>query len=350
MSGGRRGLGPIALALVIGVAGGYVANQIDLPLAWMIGAMLFVTVAALARLPVALPPRLRAVMIALLGVMLGSAFTPDLLGRAGDWWITLSALLVYSAVVGGACFVLFRRWAGYDRPTAYFAAMPGGLLEMTLLAQENGGDDRVVALVHTARVMLIVLTIPFWFRMVEGYDAARRTAEDLSLVDAPLAEMAILALIGYAGAVGARIVRLPATYLIGPMVASAIAHLLGWTTFRPPAELVTLAQVVVGAAIGCRFAGIAVMQVLRTLGHAAGATAIMLAGTIVASALLHQAVDAPTPALVLAFAPGGLAEMSLVALALATDAAFVSTHHVVRIAYVVVVAPFVYRMLRKLQR
>jgi len=35
--------------------------------------------------------------------------------------------------------------------------------------------------------------------------------------------------------------------------------------------------------------------------------------------------------------------MSLVALALATDAAFVSTHHVVRIIFVVIVAPIIFR-------
>ena len=47
----------------------------------------------------------------------------------------------------------------------------------------------------------------------------------------------------------------------------------------------------------------------------------------------------PIAALVLAFAPGGLAEMSLIALALGVDPAFVSSHHVVRIFLVVVLAP-----------
>ena len=47
----------------------------------------------------------------------------------------------------------------------------------------------------------------------------------------------------------------------------------------------------------------------------------------------------------LAFAPGGLAEMSLIALALGIDAAYVSSHHVVRIFMIIVAAPLVFRLL-----
>jgi hypothetical protein len=47
--------------------------------------------------------------------------------------------------------------------------------------------------------------------------------------------------------------------------------------------------------------------------------------------------------IVLAFAPGGLAEMSLIALALGIETAFVATHHVARIAMIVIAAPLVFR-------
>lgn len=339
-----RAFGRIAFALAIGAVGGYVGHLLDLPLAWMIGAMVFVTIASLSGAPVSFSPRLRAFMIAVLGVMLGSAFTPELLDSVGQWGLTLSALFVYAAAVGAASFIYFRTYLRYDRSTAYFAAMPGGLAEMTTFAQDTGGDDRIVALVHTVRVMLIVLTIPIWFRMLEGYDAARRTADDMGIMDVPLDEMALLAAIGYAGALAAKLLKIPGTYIIGPMLASALAHLFGWTTFRPPMELIVIAQIVTGTAIGCRFVGIAFPTIARTVVHAAGATAIMVVGTIVAALCLHAFVDVPTAALVLAFAPGGLAEMSLVALALATDAAFVSTHHVLRIFFVVVVSPLCYRL------
>ena len=53
----------------------------------------------------------------------------------------------------------------------------------------------------------------------------------------------------------------------------------------------------------------------------------------------------PVAALTLAFAPGGLAEMTLIALALGVDPAFVSTHHVVRIFLVVILAPIAFKII-----
>ncbi|MFO0997624.1 MAG: AbrB family transcriptional regulator [Alphaproteobacteria bacterium] len=341
---------PIARALAIGAIGGAIFRAFNMPLAWMIGAAVATTGATIAGARLAMPPRLRALMVAVLGVMLGSAFTPDLLSRASEWVVTLSALLAYAAVVGVLSYLFFRRVGQYDPITAFFSAAPGGLAEMTVTGAALGGDDRVISLVHTARVLLIVLTVPFWFRSLDAYDAARRTAADLSVTDIPPIELLVLAAIGAAGALAARIFRIPASYLIGPMIVSAAAHLLRISTFRPPQELVAVAQVVVGSAIGCRFTGVDVRKVLRTLLHAAGITAIMLTGTVVFALALHRVTGIDVPPLVLAFAPGGLAEMSLVALALATDAAFVSTHHVVRIVFVVIVAPIVFRLVNAGQR
>jgi uncharacterized membrane protein AbrB (regulator of aidB expression) len=48
----------------------------------------------------------------------------------------------------------------------------------------------------------------------------------------------------------------------------------------------------------------------------------------------------------LAYAPGGLSEMSLVALATGAEVAFVALHHVVRIVMVILAAPLAFRLLR----
>lgn len=75
----RQKLLPTLLDLAIGSAGGVVAHGLNLPLAWMIGAMVATTAAAVLGLPLAFSRRLRTGMITILGVMLGSAFVPALL-------------------------------------------------------------------------------------------------------------------------------------------------------------------------------------------------------------------------------------------------------------------------------
>jgi membrane AbrB-like protein len=336
-------LAPLLLALAIGSLGGAVANWFGLPLAWMIGAMAATTAAAVAGAPIAMPRGLRSVMVALLGVMLSSGFAPDILERMADWAVSLATLFAYVAVAGAASMLYFQRFAGYDRPTAFFSAMPGGLSEMILVGSELGGDGRIISLVHAARILLVVFSLPFAFQLLLGYEPAARPAVGPALDAVSPADVAVLSACGIAGFFGARALRLPAAAVVGPMALSAALHLAGWTEAKPPAELVAVAQVVVGASIGCRFAGVALALIGRTVVLAAGSTVILVAVTLVFALALNGTTGLPIPALMLAFAPGGLAEMSLIALALSLDAAFVATHHVVRIFLIVVLAPVLFR-------
>lgn len=337
----------LVLALVIGTAGGALLAHYQLPLAWMIGAMLFTSVAALSRLPVAVPAPLRAGMIMILGIMLGGAFRPEILGQLGQWSLSLAGLIVYilvSIVVG---LVFLRRVAGYDPVTAFFTATPGGFNEMVLIGGAMGGNDRVIALSHSARVMLVVFTIPFWFRFAVGIEPGERGPLGPSLGDIPLPDMALLAAC-VVGVPIARRLRLPAPALVGPMILSAVIHLAGLTASSPPGVLIAAAQVVVGSAIGCRFAG----TPLRVLGHAVviafGLTALLLGVTTAFAFAVHHLTGIGLIDLVLAYAPGGLAEMSLVALALGADAAFVATHHVARVILIILFAPLIFTLGKRL--
>jgi membrane AbrB-like protein len=338
-----RRLSKLLLALAIGTAGGTAATWLGLPLPWMIGALAATTAAAMAGAPIALPAGLRSVMIALLGVMLGSGFSPAILEHLADWAASLSALVAYTAVAGGASMLYFQRVAGYDRPTAFFSAMPGGLSQMTLVGGALGGDARVISLVHSSRLLLVVLSLPFAFQFLAGYEPAARAPAGPGLGDIPAADLTVLAACGLAGFLGARALRLPAAAVVGPMVLSAAVHLAGWTAAKPPVELVAAAQVVVGSAVGCRFAGVALGLIGRTVVLAGGSTFILVAVAVGFALALHGATGLPVPTLVLAYAPGGLAEMSLIALALSLDAAFVATHHLLRVFLIVVLAPILFR-------
>ena len=335
------------LALAIGIAGGWLAFQLRLPLAWMIGAMLATTAAAALGAPVAMPIAFRHAMVAVLGVMLGSGFSPEMLAQLSDWAVSLASLALYGVAAGGAGLVYFRRVWGYDPVTAYFAAMPGGLSEMTLVGADMGGDARVISLTHATRVLLVVLALPFAFQMLIGYDPASRPAAGLPLAEVAPSDLAILAACGVLGYLLARALRLPAAAVVGPLILSAAVHLLGWTAAKPPFELVAAAQVVVGTAIGCRFAGVGIRLLSRTAVAAAGGTVVLFAATVAFALGLTQMTGLPAVALMLAFAPGGLAEMSLIAIAIGADAAFVATHHVVRIFLVVVLAPMAFRLMKR---
>jgi len=337
----------VALTLLLGAAGGAVCWYWNTPLPWMIGAMTVTTIAALARLPVRSFQTFRTVMVGLLGVLLGSSFSADLLGQIALWPVTLAGLLVYSAMTQGAGILYFRRVAGADMPTSFFAAAPGGLNEMMIMGGQMGGDERAIVLTHAIRILLVVFVIPIWFRIFSDYNQVARAANDVALLSVPFLEMLKLAACGVVGAVVGMRLRLPAATMLGPMFASAIAHMTGLTSARPPVELVCAAQVVMGVAVGCRFAGTRLNEVWRIMLHGAAFAVILMAIAVGSAAVLHAATGLSTTALVLAYAPGGVTEMSLVALALSVDVAFVATHHAVRLFIVLIAAPIAFRLMRK---
>ncbi|MGQ0664532.1 MAG: AbrB family transcriptional regulator [Pseudomonadota bacterium] len=335
---------PILFALAIGTIGGAIAREGRLPLAWMIGAMAAVTAAAVGGLEVRLPHGLRNVMVSVLAVMLGGSFTPEVVARMSQWTLSLGALAVWMALAAATSLVYFRKVAGYDPTTAFFSSTPGGMSEMTIIGGQMGGDERIISLTHASRILLVVSTIPVWYR----FDPAFATAAPrppIALSDVAPADWLVLAACALAGTLMARRLRLPAAFMVGPMVLSALAHLGGMTGSQPPDLAVTAAQVVVGTAIGCRFIGVAVARIAVAVRHAVATALLMLALTLAFGLGLAAWTGLPLPALILAFAPGGLAEMSLVALALSVDAAFVATHHVLRIAVVTTFAPVAFRLM-----
>lgn len=337
--------GRIAVALTLGLAGGALFAWLRLPLPWMLGSMFVVTLGALSGAPVGLPAGLRGAMVTVIGVMLGSAFTPELMRRAGAWALTLSALVLYIAI-GIACALWYlRRYSRYDPITAFFSAAPGGLNEMVVVGRAMGGDDRVISLTHAARVFMVVMILPFWFRFFEGYVPPPVVQQAHGIMSVPPFDLLILAACGLVGAIVARRLRLPAAMMMGPMILSATVHLAGVTDHTPPWELVAIGQIAMGTAVGCRFAGVRPSSLLDTLRAATGTTVILVGITVIFAMVLHRLTGISMQGIVLAFTPGGLAEMSLVALALGIDTAFVSTHHVARIAIIVVMAPLFYRLI-----
>ncbi len=338
-----------AFTLALGLASGLLFQSLGTPLPWMMGPMIACTIAALLKLPIAAPPVIRPPMTMVLGVMLGSAFSPELVARIPQWWPATLGLLGFMLACGLSAVWYFRAVGGYDRTTSYFAGMPGGLVEMVTVGEERGGDARVIALVHTVRILLIVMTVPFavqWF----GGVSLNRTAGAASVFSTPFITEVWLLGCGLAGALIGHLLRLPAQNLLGPMLVSAVVHVLGWSDFKPPFEIVNAAQLVLGMVIGCRFAGTAASVVMRIIGLSLGSTAILLFWTAAAAAIVSSLTGMSPLTLVLAYSPGGLAEMSLIALALHAEVAFVAAHHIIRIFVVMVAAAPLYALVGSFAR
>lgn len=332
------------LAILIGFLGGALFAYARLPLPWMLGAMSACTIAALLRAPVAAPPVIRPPMSSVIGVMLGSGFSPSILANSGGWLPTLAGLVLFMTACGITVVGYFRKVGGYDWTTSFFSGMPGGLVEMVTYGEERGGDARVIALVHSSRILMVVLTLPFAIQWIEGV-SINRAAGSVSIVDTPLATWGWLIGCAVVGVWFGRLVRLPASVLLGPMLVSASVHLSGLSDFRPPFEVINVAQLVLGVVIGCRFAGTASATVMRILALSVGSTIILIGWMTAFAYAVSRISTYDMDSLVLAYSPGGLAEMSLIAVSLHAEVAFVAAHHVARVFLVMISAPLIFKVI-----
>ena len=113
-------------SLVFGAIGGVIFHWLTMPLAWMIGAMTFTTGAALSGAPVRGSRRIRTIFIPVLGIMLGSSFTPETLGQVSSWVPSVVTMLLFVVIVVAAVGVFLHKAMGFGPVSAYFSATPGG--------------------------------------------------------------------------------------------------------------------------------------------------------------------------------------------------------------------------------
>lgn len=336
-----------AFALALGTAGGAVFAWAGAPLAWLMGAMITTTLATLGGARPEIPGPLRTVMVAVLGIMLGSTFSPELADQLASWGAGIGVMAGVIAILMVVGIAYLRGVAGYDPVTAYYSAAPGGITSMSLIGESLGADLRIVSLGHATRILVVVSTIPLWYRLAEHVEVPVVPNMGMALSALTLEEAGVLIALGVVGVPIAKLLRIPTPGLIGPMILSAITHLLGWVEIGPPNELVAAAQVVVGAAIGCRFVGLSFREVRTIMAHAAAVALLYVAVAAIAGWLSAPFVGVSQTAMVLALSPGGLAEMSLIALAIGIETAFVSSMHILRIMGIVLLAPVAYRVMAR---
>lgn len=335
----------MAKAFLIGGIGGAIFDHYSMPLAWLLGAMVTTTAAATAGVRIAVPKWMNSVSFAILGVLMGAGFTPQVFGNIVSWWATLALMLCYVVVVGAVIALFFQRVLGYDRPTAYFAAMPGGIAEMTAFAIAFGADIRTVTLIHGTRILLVTLAVPIGLRFIAGYEPQGVRMLGGGLFTIAGADALILAACAVLGYFAARALRVPAPFMIGALVLSGAAHVGGLTDGRPPGALIAAAQLAIGAAVGAQFVGADARVIGRTIMVGLATVSFMLAMAVGLAVAISRHTEHALEALILAYAPAGITEMSVVALALGLDVVFVAGHHLIRIIFLILCAPACLRLM-----
>ncbi|KAF0676850.1 AbrB family transcriptional regulator [Profundibacterium mesophilum] len=329
----------IALTAVVAGIGTLAFHATGLPLPFLFGPMCACLLSALIGLPLQGFGQVSVAGRTILGVAVGASITPAVLARLPEMAVSIALVPIFIAVIGAVGVPFFRRVWGFDGATAYYAAMPGGLQDMVIFGIEAGGDARALSLIHATRVLFIVTLAPVLLTQLYGSSLSNPIGAPVAAL--PLVELALMAAAAWIGWKGGERIGLFGASILGPMIVTAALALSGLVHSRPPAEAILVAQFLIGCGIGVHFVGVTMRELGRDVAAGAAYVVVLAALAAMVSSLvtwldLAEGVDA-----FLAFAPGGQAEMTVLAIVAGADLGYVIAHHLTRIVLVITGAPVI---------
>lgn len=333
------------LIFLAGFVGGTGALFIGAPMPYMLGGIFGAACFVLwyERGGRTLPPVtrwVRQVFMSIIGAMIGSRFSPEILTLLPQFWISGVVLLPFILITHAGSYAIMRGLGGYKRLDAYFASLPGGIVDSIALAEKAGADVRIVTAQHFTRIILVVTSVPLLFLFVKGEVVGSLAGESLATASYEVWDVAMILGIAAVGLAIGLLIRLPVAHMMGPLILAFVLTVSGTVSIEVPPWMGHLAQFMVGTALGSQFTGMSRKLLVRGLGFGLIVGVYMLAVGSSIAYLLTDYVPADFSVMFVSFAAGGLAEMSLIALSLNFNPVVVALHHLVRIVLTIWVGSY----------
>ena len=325
---------------LLALLGGALLTWLGLPAGWLAGAMLFVAIASLAGLESEVPDKIRWIFFLYLGIFAGSGASPATLEQIALWPASFAMLLVTVAGIICTSYILLRRLFRWDGQTAFFASLPGALSFVLATAEKVDLDIRKVAVAQSIRLLILVEIFPLVV-LLFGWSSVQTQAAPQHLMN--VSDMVLLLGCGTIGGLIAERAGLPGGLLLGGLAVSAGLFVSGTVTGKFPDWLVICGMIGLGAIIGSRFRP-SDRPILPQIALASitAFSAVMALAALMALLTSHL-LGIDFLQIFLAFAPGGLDAVTILAFAMQIDPAFVAAHHVVRFFMLALCVPIVGR-------
>lgn len=311
-----------------------------MPLPWMLGPLIATAVTRMAGLRTQCPRAARNGGQWVIGTSLGLYFTPQVVEQLASHALAVSAGALLAFVLAAIGTWTLRRFAALDLRTAWFAAAIGGASEMSTLAERYHARVDQVATVHSLRVLLVVVLIPFAFQTlgVAGNDPTLpgpRVVEPLGLT--------LLVVLTCAAAFAAHFTRMPNAWVLGPLAVGIALTSQSIELSALPTPVLRAGQLLIGWSLGDRYRPDFLRSAPRLVRCVALLTLALMALSAAFAWMLSLLAAMPFSTLTLATTPGGIAEMALTAKALQLGVPTVTAFHVVRMVLVVLLTEPLYR-------
>ena len=333
------------LVIIISIPSAIFADFLNIPLAWMIGPMIAVSIAALNGIKVFMPGLALSSILIVLGLHIGNYIDQNLISQMFNWIWTTIIMFGYIIVSILVVSKYLQKFSGYKQKTSIFSAAPGALGPLLILAEYEKSDLSQVATAHLIRLIIIITVFPFIIVNLSASDTLE--LEKFDYMSQNHWDLVLLIITSIIFIFFFDKVRVPAALLSGTLVASGLLQIFDIASYKLPDASINFCLLILGASVGCRFANKTIKEVANNSFHGLVATVLLVLLGLIAAFVATFFVDNNFLTLVLSFCPGGIYEVAVIAIAFDLEPDFVAFHHIIRLLFILFIVPVAIRLIEK---
>lgn len=314
------------LCLLIATGVGTALQYVGVPHGLLLGSILATSlIASNLRFAPTLPLGLGFIQI-VLGIATGLMFKAWDSHTAAAMLPSLGILfLCLTAQIAMASFWLFKV-SGWNLKDSLLAVYPGALAAVFDLLESERASGKVIV-VHLVRLLSITVLVSFLIPA----QTSMALAESSPLVFSTV--LTVLSLIALSIGIGRLLLRIgvPAPFMLTAIVATAASIKMGYLhNFQMPEWSVDAATVIIGVLIGSKFKDISFGELIRHGRAGMMAVALMLLIAAAFAGVAGRVLGSDPLSLWMAYMPGAIETIAIVAFGGGLNVVFILTHHLVR--------------------
>jgi uncharacterized protein len=275
---------------------------------------------------------------AVIGITVGGYLRSSTLGEVASNGVAVVLVCVTTLALSVVFGLLLSKLVRVDQATSSFGMIAGGAAGIISISRELGTDERLVAVLQYTRVLIIVALTPFVAAVAFGIESTPHPPTGGGTDS--FTGLWVVLLCTVIGLPLARLVRLPAGGLLGPMLVAAVFALSGSSlTVGASQPVVLVAFALVGLEVGLRFTPAS----LRQAGALLPAAVLMILALLAACAglgiVLASLADVSRLDGYLATTPGGLSAVLALSVGSRTNTTFILSVQLIRTFVMLLAAP-----------
>lgn len=335
----------LARTLIFGLVGLLLALALQLPLPFLLGPLLFIGLLSVLRVPMQFIDSIRSPTFGLLGLYIGSAVSEQAAIFQSSWVWTSILMFFFSFVATALGALYFRYCAAYSKAESLLASMPGALAPIASYITDNNIPPFRIIPAQTIRVVVLVGLSPFIYQWITGNEEPAIALQNWQTLSW-LPDFFLLLLISTPCIWCMKRLNIPNAWFLGCMSISLIAYLVGWVDSALPSWFLYVVLFFIGTMIGMRFAGIGFADLAIYSWHGLAFTVLLLAFTLCVAFFGAWWLQKDIISMFLAFAPGGVHEMTVIAVNYDVEPLFVVFHHILRLFIISFSLPLIAHLVR----